>query len=190
MLIKKKSLLVALISSVIISSVLILTLIGYVMYIELKGEDFKRTYQDLLQKVNAKVYAKNIEVSKLNAKIETAGPLKGNPIIEGLIKNSGYRNVTELLMKVKFLDQDGAIIYEVLLHPQEPSLGTGILTRVAIPYLYNPSKVNIKPNESLPFKKILAHCPEEILQELQRGSNKTPGKWSGKFTFEVLSVEF
>lgn len=50
MLIKQKSLIVALLSSFIISLVLVLTLIGYLVYIELKGKEFKRSYQELLQK--------------------------------------------------------------------------------------------------------------------------------------------
>jgi len=52
MIIKKKSLIVALISSIVVSSVLILTLIGYIMYMELKAEEFKRQYQINLQKIN------------------------------------------------------------------------------------------------------------------------------------------
>ena len=54
MLIKQKSLIVALVSSFVVSLVLVLTLICYLFYIELKGEEFKRTYQEMLQKVDAK----------------------------------------------------------------------------------------------------------------------------------------
>lgn len=53
MLIKQKSLIVALVSSFVIVLVLVLTLIGYLAYIELKGEEHKRDYQKLLQKINA-----------------------------------------------------------------------------------------------------------------------------------------
>lgn len=51
MIIKKKSLVVALVSGVIISAVLILTLIGYIIYVELRAEEFKRQYQINLQKI-------------------------------------------------------------------------------------------------------------------------------------------
>lgn len=193
MIIKKKSLIVALISSVVISSVLILTLVGYVVYIELKGEEFRRSYLELLHKANAKFYSKYVEVSKLSVALVGTGALRGWPIVEGLIRNTGYKDIADLLMKVKFLDRDGAIIYEVVFHPQEPSLGSASLTQgLAIPYLSSPSKVSIKPNDSLPFKKILANCPKEILEELKKGAGfaKTRGRWSGRLSFEVLSLDF
>ena len=192
MIIKKKSLVVAFISSLIVASVMVLTLVGYLAYLQLKDEERKVSYQYLLAKVNAKVYSRYIEVSRLNAKMETSGPLKGNPVIEGVIRNAGYKNMADPLMKVKFLDKDGAVIYEVVFHPQEPSLGTGGLTQVTIPYLPNPSKAPIKPGDSLAFKKILANCPKEVASEMKDASGfaRARPRWSGKFSFEFLSLDF
>lgn len=192
MLIKKKSLIVALISGFVISAVLVLTLIGYVFYIELKGEEFKRSYQELLSKTNAKVYSKYICIGKLDAKVETSGALKGKPIVEGLIKNDGTRDLTDILIKVNFLDRDGSVLYEIAFHPQEPALGSSILPNVSIPYFGTPTKAILKPGGDMPFKRILSHCPKEILSELDRGMNfsKTSGKWSGNLSSEVLSVDF
>lgn len=51
MIIKNKSLIVALISGFLISLVLILTLIGYVVYLELKNENFIRSYEYKLGKL-------------------------------------------------------------------------------------------------------------------------------------------
>ena len=191
-LIKKKSLLVALVSSLVIFFVLVLTLVGYLVYLELKGEEFKRSYEALLQKVNAKVYAKHIEISKLNVTMAGTGALRGRPIVSGLIKNSGNKEITDILMKVKFLDRDSAVIYEVVFHPQEPPLGSAILTQVPIPYLSGPSKIVIRSNDSLSFKKILTACPKEISEELKKGTHFTPsqGRWSGKLGFEILSLDF
>lgn len=56
MIIKRKSLVVALISSFVITIVLIVTLAGYFIYIEYKGEEFRKQYQQLLGKVKAGVY--------------------------------------------------------------------------------------------------------------------------------------
>lgn len=192
MIIKKKSLVVALVSSFVISLVLVLTLVGYAFYFELKDEELKNTYQGLLQKVNAKFYARHLEISALNAKVEEAGPLKGKPLVQGAVKNKGTRTITDLLLRVKFLDRSGAIIYEVMFHPQEPSLGSSILTQVTIPYLSNTSKAVIKPGEIFTFKKILTNCPIEVIAELRKdgGFAKGLNRWSGKFDFEVLSVTF
>lgn len=192
MLIKKKSLIVALISGLVISAVLVLTLLGYVFYIELKGKEFKRSYQELLSKINAKVYSKHIDISKLNAKVETSGALKGKPIVEGLIRNNGTREITNILIKVNILDRDGSVLYEIAFHPQEPALGSSILPNVSIPYFGTPAKTILRPGNDMPFKRILAYCPKEILSELDRGMNfsKTSGKWSGNLSSEVLSVDF
>lgn len=46
--IKKKSLVVALVSSLTIAAVLILTLIGYIAYLELKDKELKASYEQML----------------------------------------------------------------------------------------------------------------------------------------------
>ena len=45
---KKKSFVVALVSSFVLSAVLILTLIGYVVYLELKESELKASYEHQL----------------------------------------------------------------------------------------------------------------------------------------------
>ena len=45
MIIKRKSLIVAVLSSIVVSLVLVLTLVGYAAYTELKGREFRRLYQ-------------------------------------------------------------------------------------------------------------------------------------------------
>ena len=190
--IKKKSVIVALVSSLVIALVLILTLVGYLAYIEFKGEEFKRYYSELLDKAKARVYSKYIDITKLDVRIENTGPLKGKPIIEGVVTNKGDKQVAYLVIKVNFLDKDNAVIYEVLLRPQEPTLGGAPITHVAIPYLYTPPKAILKPNEQLAFKKIITNCPTEIFVELREGDKpkKTFGKWSGKLTSQSISLDF
>lgn len=192
MLIKRKSLIVALVSGVVISLVLILTLIGCFVYIEFKAEEFKRTYQELLRKAKAVVYSKHLEISGLDARIEYTGPLKGKPVIEGTVANKGSRAVTELTLKINFTDKDNAVIYETILRPQEPSLGSSGLAPISIPYLYTPPKTALKPKEALRFKKILAGCPTEIFMELRDSDKpkKSFGKWSGSLTSQVVSLDF
>ncbi|MDD5421911.1 MAG: hypothetical protein WC592_03440 [Candidatus Omnitrophota bacterium] len=192
MIIKKKSLIVAFVSSFVIFCVLVLTLVGYIVYQEIKSEEFRLSYIYELEKINARFYAKFIDISKLNAKMENSGPLKGNPIIEGVLKNKGNRVVTGLLIKVKLLDEDGAVIYEVTFHPNKPSLGDSNLTQAAMPYLYGRSEIPIRPNETMPFKKILNNCPGEIASELKAESGPTEGsgRWAGRLASEILSIEF
>ncbi len=57
MIIKKKSLAVVLISGFVISAVLVLTLIAYVIYVELKAEESKMAYQDSLKRLKARIHS-------------------------------------------------------------------------------------------------------------------------------------
>jgi len=50
MMIKQKSMVVALTSGCIIAAVLILTLVGYVAYTKFTDDDFKRRYEESLKK--------------------------------------------------------------------------------------------------------------------------------------------
>jgi hypothetical protein len=192
MLIKKKSLIVALVSGFVICLVLITTLVGYAVYLELKDDESRKAYQAQLYKANAKFYAKYIDIDRLGALTETSGALRGQPVVVGIVRNRGYKDISDMLMKVKFLDRDGAIIYEAVFHPQEPSLGSSSLTKVSIPYLSESSKSVIRPEGSLPFKRILAGCPREISAELEKGApaQKSAGKWSGRLDYEILAVGF
>lgn len=193
MLIKKKSLIVALISSVVIALVLVVNLAGYLIYLELKDDELARLYRMGLRKINAKVYSKHIEIARLGAGFDATGPLSGDAVIEGIIRNDGYRDITDLFIKVKFLDRDGAALYEVAFHPMEPSLGYyGVFAPGSISYPADSSASVIKPESSLPFKKILADCPKEILSELKAntGSPSTRLRWAGKLDYEILSVNF
>ena len=191
-LIKKKSLIVGLISSIIIALVLILTLVGYFIYLEFKAEEFRRHYQELLGRAKAKVYAKYIEIEKLDARIENSGALKGKPIIEGVVTNKGARDIFNLVIKISFLDKDDAVIYEVELRPQEPTLGNSAFSGVNIPYIYNPPKTLLGPNKPATFKNIMSNCPTEIFLELREGDKpkKTFGRWSGKLIAHIASLDF
>lgn len=204
--IKKKSLIVALISSIVICLVLVVNLAGYLIYLEMKDDELTKIYRIELQRANAKVYSKHIEIARLGAGFNATGPLSGEAVLEGIIRNDGYRDVTDLRIKVKFLDKDGAALYEAVFHPLEPSLGSyGVFAPArlqdlfhlaggpaSITYLADSSASVIKPESSLPFKKILTNCPKEILSELKanKGSPSTRGRWTGKLDYEILSVNY
>ena len=193
MIIKKKSLIVGLVSSVVIALVLIMTLVGYFIYLEFKSREFGRVYQELLGKAKAKVYSRHLDMFGLDARIENTGVLKGKPIIEGAITNKGPREIVNLIIKLSFLDRDSASIYELTAHPQEPALGSAVFTHVSMPHLYSYAHPidALKPGQTLKFKKIITGCPTEIFVELREGEKPTKsfGRWSGKLTSEVISLD-
>jgi len=191
--IKRKSLIVGLVSSIVIALALIMTLVGYFFYLEFKSGEFGRVYQELLERTKAKVYSKHLDIFGLDARIENTGALKGKPIIEGAITNKGSREIINLVVKLNFLDKDSASIYEITAHPQEPALGSTIFTHVPVSRVYSYAHPidSLKPGQTLKFKKIITSCPTEIFVELREGEKPTKsfGRWSGKLTSEVISLD-
>ncbi len=193
MIIKRKSLIVGLVSSVVIALVLIMTLVGYFIYLEFKSREFGRVYQELLEKAKAKVYSRHLDIFGLDARIENTGALKGKPIIEGAITNKGSREIVNLVIKINFLDRDSASIYELTAHPQEPALGSTVFAHVSTSHLYSYAHPtdSLKSGQTLKFKKIITNCPTEVFVELREGEKPTKsfGRWSGKLTSEVMSLD-
>jgi len=190
MLVKKKSVIVALISGFVLSCVLILTLVGYVAYTELKNEESKISYRRMLGRLNAGIYGKFIEIGGLEVRSDESGALHGKNIVEGTLKNCGEKDVSEILLKLKFFDMEGAIIYEALLDPLGPALGSGGLSQVGISHLLVPDGTFVQKGRSIFFKKILVNCPEEITSSMKpiRGY-KARQKWPGKISYEILSLK-
>ncbi len=193
MIIKKKSLLVALVSSVLISMVLVTTIVAYLLYIEMRDRNFRSSYDAAMKKASARAYAKQIEFFRLKAVTGEEGPLKGRLLVEGVLINNGNRAISDMLVRIKFRDTDGAVIYEVVFHPQEPTLGISILAHVPIPSLSEPQRVPIDPGNRLIFKRVLTDCPREIAMAIREGGVRRAGTgraWSGTLEPEILSMEF
>lgn len=192
MTIKKKSLVLGMISSLVLCSVVTLTLFGYFFYLQLKEKEAKREYLELLHGVNAKAYAKHIEIVKLEARIEKAGVLRGEPLIEGVIKNNGPKNLNDIVLKLKFLNHDGASIYGTAIRPHESYLISSGRSQIPIPRLSSSSKIVLRAYGELAFKKILTPCPEAIISELKNGVifSKSSLTELGKINYEITSVTF
>jgi hypothetical protein len=194
MFIKPKSLIVVILSSVVISSVLIFTLIGYYMYIELKERDVEKACSDSIKKMQARIFSKHIEISQLSCEMGTSGPLKGKAVISGVVKNSSGRRLASIVIKVKFLDTEGASMYEVMSQPLEPTFGLDQLGSLTRAYLAPSQRNFLEPNSSRAFKRIIPNCPQEILRTLapsrkgKKSATKRRSQWSGQLTAEVMSV--
>jgi hypothetical protein len=191
LLIKKKSLIVSLVSSLVIAIVLILTLISYILYLEMKSRESSIAYEVSMHKLNARIYGKFVDKRDVNVRMGKKGSMEGQPIIEGRIRNNGTRGITDILAKVKFKDRDGALMYEVTFHPQEPVFGSDILTRIPIPYISIPATVEIPAGKELVFKRMLPDCPAGIistLREVESASTGDDRRWPGILELEIVSL--
>ncbi len=195
MLIKRKSIIVVALSAVVISVALTSTLIGYYVYLEIKGREDERGSSDAIKRLEAKIFSKYVDIGGLSYGIEPSGALRGKPVIKGVIANRSTRRLYDIVLNVKFIDEDGASIYEVIFQAQEPAFGIdqlGVMTRA---YLTGSQKSYLEANSSSAFKRIVPNCPTELLKAAGSGkggkdeaASKKTTRWSGKLTAEVISL--
>jgi hypothetical protein len=150
MIIKKKSILVIILSILLISLVLIATLIGYYLYLNWKEENTKSAYLTSLYELNAKLYAKYISITSILIKIDEEEFFEGKPIIEGHIKNTSNKKIRSLKLKISLLDKDGRVLYMDLFYP-----------------LRIDSYSYLAPNDAISFKHLLKNCPKDITSYLK-----------------------
>lgn len=195
MLIKPKSLVVVALSSVVIAGVLVSTLIGYYMYVELKETENSKVCMDAIRKLQARIFAKDIEASGLSFGMDQAGPLAGRPVIKGVVRNRSARRVYNILLRVKFIDAGGTSVYEVVFHPLEPTFGIDQLGSITLSYLKGPQRNSIEPASSKTFKRIMPNFPKELLIPAPAGKkdkkDRSSGRayqWSGRLEWEVVNL--
>jgi len=195
MLIKRKSLIVVALSTIVITAALTSTLIGYYMYLELKGREDERASSEAIKRLQAKIFSKYVDIVGLSYGIEASGPLKGKPTIKGVVANRSTRRLYNVILKVKFLDKDGAPMYEVIFQPQEPAFRIDQLGAMTKAYLTGPKKNYLEADSSSAFKRVIPNCPKELLKGADSGkrpknfpASKRLGRWSGRLIAEVISL--
>lgn len=171
MLIKKKSIIVITLSSIIISLVLILTVIGFYLYLCLKERDASDQYLKSLSEINAKIYSKYIAVSPLVIKIDEEGIFEGEPIVEANINNQSEKKIKSFKLKLSIFDRDRKVLYLDTFYPIRPESYFGVVANDTGNYL--------APGDTLSFKHILKNCPKEIESYLKIKSRFAKKKDAG-----------
>jgi len=158
MILKKKSILVILLSCIIISLVLVATLIGSYIYLNWEGDTRFERYTTDLNRANADLYAKDNPVSKLHVKIGDRGYFVGKPIVEGCITNGTKKKILFLKIKISIIDKDNKVLYMENLYPLQAYSYLSPLSQETDNYL--------APKDSISFKHILKHCPRHVIKYL------------------------
>ncbi|MBN1354142.1 MAG: hypothetical protein JW994_05710 [Candidatus Omnitrophica bacterium] len=174
--ISPRTTLVILVSSLIISSVLALTLLGYYVYLGWKEKKISWNYRMALYNLNADIFGKYIQI-KLQAKIEKDGIFKGKPVVLGTIKNTSNKKIYSLKLKVVFYDSKQRAMYSDTFCP----VGVDLESLVNIGELASNTKNFLTEGDSVSFKHILRNCPSAVMLFLKSKSKfakleKTPLK--------------
>lgn len=157
MIIKHRSSLVITISSVIIASVLALTIFGFYAYLEWKEKKSNRNYRLAIYDFDAELFDKYVIVY-LQARVERDGIFKGEPVIEGTIKNASNKKIYSLKMKIAFCDPEGRVLYVDTIYP----VGMELEPLVNIGDIAKKTKSFLLEGDSISFTYQLKSCPPRV----------------------------
>ncbi len=160
MIIKRKSLLVILLSTAVISFVLIITLIGFYLFLSWQQETDEYAYKSQISDLNAAIYDTHIYIKGISARIDTDGLFKNKPVVQGRISNKTNKNIISLELRINFEDQKGRVIFMDKFFPVYNDFGVGIIAEKTGNYL--------APGDSISFKHLLENCPKQILEHLKK----------------------
>jgi len=190
--IKPKSIIVIFISSFVISLVLVLTIAGLSLYLGWKEKDSERIHSVEIDKLNASLYEKFIDVSDLKAKKGKEGIFKDNYIIEGLVKNNGFRTVSSISLEIDFLNASREAIHTETFKPLQSAVPSSKLSIGSLFILTSGKELPLARGQSMRFKHILScQKKKDVVSPIKNNRFATnPNEWSGRFSNRVNMIKF
>lgn len=190
--IKLKSIVVIILSSILISSVILLTILGLSLFFGWKERGSAKVHREKIAHLNAKLYEQFVSIQDLKAEFEKKGIYKGKCTIEGLIKNNGYRTIGSLKLELEFLNATGETIYIENLLPLKASIPPPATTIAALSLFTSERELPLLPEGSLRFKHLLSEQKDkDIISPIKYKRYATnPNEWSGKFKYRISGIKF
>lgn len=190
--IKLKSVIVIILSSILISSAILFTIFGLSVYTGWKENESSRLHRDKVASLNARLYGQYIEMRDLQARYDKAGIYKGRYYIEGVIKNNGYRTISSLRLNVHFLNAAGEAIYTEGVLPLRRSMLSPKTTIGTLSLFTSGKETPLVPGESVHFMHLLSEQKDkDITSPVKHKRYATnPDEWAGKFNCRITAVRF
>jgi hypothetical protein len=190
--IKLKSLLVIILSSILISCVILLTILGLSLYMGWQESEASKLHKVRIAALNARGYEKYINITDLRAGHGKDGIYKSKYLLEGSIGNSGYRTVGSVEVEVDFLNASGEPIYTETVLPLKAVVMPRKTTIAALSRFTSGKEAPVLPGESHKFKHILSDQKNKSItspiREKRYATN--PNEWSGKFNHRITKIRF
>ena len=183
---------VILISSLMISAVLVLTIAGSSLYISWKEGDAARSHSLEMAKLNAQLYGRHIKIFDLAAKIGRDSIYKNKYLIEGTIKNTGFRTISSVTIEVDFLNAARKTIQTEEFKPLGSSLPPSKLSMATLSIFTSGKELPLAPGKNLRFKHILSRQKDKnVVSPIKHKRYATnPNEWSGKLNHSVSMIKF
>jgi hypothetical protein len=170
----------------------LLTIFGLSLFIGWTERESTRLHKDRLAQLNSKLYNQNISTHEIQAKFEKKGIYKGKCVLEGSIKNNGYRTISSIELSVDFFNNSGGVIHTEKIHPLKASIMPRKTTIAALSVFMSGKEVPITPGESLRFKHVLSEQKDkDIVSPIKNKKYATnPNEWSGKLKQRITRIKF
>ena len=190
--IKPKSVIVIVLSSILISAVILLTIFGLSFYIGWKERESGRVHKDRMSEINAKMYAQYINLTGLEANYGNKNFGKDKHLLEGTVENTGYRTLTSLKIKVSFLNASGEVIHTEILHPLKTPAPSAVSTIADLALFTSGKETPMMPRSAVKFVHIMEEQREKnIVSPIKDKKYATnPNEWSGKFRNDITNIRF
>jgi len=159
MIIKKKSILVIILSSITVAIVLVATLFGFHFYLNWEEAKNRAEYNRSVYELNAKMFSKYITISSLFLGASDDDDHADKAVIEGHIKNNSDKKIISMKLRIAIVDKDNRVLYAESLYPLYQKGALVVSGRESGQYL--------SPNDSISFKRALESCPKDIVTYLR-----------------------
>lgn len=189
---KLKSILVIILSSLVISAVILMTIFGLSLFIGWKEKKAAKIHNETLSALNAKRYSQYLSVQDIQPKFKKIGLYKDECVLEGSLKNNGYRTITSVELSVRFLNNSGDVIHTERVYPLKASIMPRKTTIAALSLFTSGKEVPVLPGESIKFQHVLSEQKDkDIISPIKNNRYGTnPKEWSGKLDQAIARVKF
>jgi hypothetical protein len=143
-------------------------------------------------RLNADLYRQFVNVYDLEARLETEGLHKGKSLIEGAVRNNGYRTVSSVRLMVEFLDSSDNAIHAEYILPLRTSILPRTKTIATLSLFTSGKEVPLLPGESARFKHALSEQKDkDVISPIKnRRYGTNPNEWSGRFRHKITGIKF
>ena len=190
--IKLKSIIVILFSSLVISAALVITIIGSSLHLSWREKEAAKLHSRKISGLNAKLYGQHINIFDLQAKRGRISIYKEKFLIEGIIKNTGFRTVSSITLRADFLNAAHQAIHTEIFKPLGSTPLPSKTSLAALPIFVSGKELPLAPGQSMRFKHILS-CQKDknVVSPIKYKKYATnPNEWSGKFDYQIIMVKF
>jgi len=154
-LLKKKSLVVVVFSSILIGLVLLMTMTGVYFYKRWALQKSNIAYRHSLSELNAQLFSKRLDFTKTMLRTGDKKSDHASIMVEGQIKNNSLTDIDSIKVNFSIKDPSGKILYVTDLYP------VGAPSLLSFMTSYNEGNY-LRHDDTISFRHRLRNVPKQL----------------------------